>query len=96
VKKIEFDGIDALAQSLQSLADQSYVLLKPVVDDVCSNPLTVTQNELEHIFDSVLDVAGISKKGKSLFDRLCKAFAAVYPDSVRAYIDIEREMYGEE
>jgi hypothetical protein len=36
------------------------------------------------------------KKGKLLFDRLCKCFMPIYPDAVRFYIDSEKEMYGDE
>ena len=87
--------ISEMAKSLAGLYEQSCAILKPIVDDACRNPGTYSENELEHLFDQLLNVS-CSRNGKRLFDRLCKRFRSIYPDAVQSYIDIDKEMYGEE
>ena len=87
--------ISEMAKSLAGLYEQSCAILKPIVEDACQNPSTHSENELEHLFDQLLNVS-CSRKGKRLFDRLCKRFMPIYPDAVRFYIDTDKEMYGEE
>jgi len=87
------DDILALARSLEGIFNQSYAVVKPIVDDVCKHPESVGQDELEHLFDAVLDIMNV--RGKRLFDRLCKAFGSIYPECVSDYIRIGRECYGE-
>jgi hypothetical protein len=70
-------------------------LLKPTIDDACRNPSSYSEKEIERIFDQILDVS-CYRKGKRLFDQLCKCFMPIYPDTVRFYIDSEKEMYGDE
>jgi len=87
--------ISEMAKSLVGLYEQSCAMLKPIVDDACRNPGAYSENELEHLFDQMLNVS-CSRKGKRLFDRLCKRFSPIYPDVVRFYIDTDKEMYGGE
>lgn len=87
--------ISKMAKSLAGLYEQSCALLKPTIDDACRNPSSYSEKEIEGIFDQILDVS-CYKKGKRLFDRLCKCFMPIYPDAVRFYIDSEKEMYGDE
>ena len=87
--------ISEMAKSLSGLYEQSCAILKPIVDEACRNPSAYSENELEHLFDQLLNVS-CSRKGKRLFDRLCKCFMPIYPDVVRFYIDSDKEMYGEE
>lgn len=87
--------ISEMAKSLSGLYAQSCAILKPIVDDACRNPGTYSENELGHLFDQLLNVS-CSRKGKRLFDRLCNRFMPIYPDTVRFYIDYDKEMYGGE
>lgn len=87
--------ISEMAKSLAGLYEQSCALLKPIVDDACRNPGAYSENEIERIFDQMLNVS-CCRKGKRLFDRLCKCFSPIYPDVVRFYIDTDKEMYGGE
>ena len=87
------DKIISLATTFNMLQEQSCLVLKPIVDDCCRRPDSVDQNELAHVFDSVLDVS-CCVNGKRLFDRLCKTFRSRYPDCVKDYIVFDREMWG--
>ena len=87
--------VSELAKSLVGLYEQSCAVLKPIVDDACRNPDSYSENELEHLFDQLLNVS-CSRNGKRLFDQLCKRFMPIYPDAVRFYIDADKEMYGGE
>lgn len=83
------DEILALAQGLNAIFEQSYSLVKPLVDEACKHPDNVGQDELDHLFDATLDI--MTAKGERLFRRLCKTFAPYYPDSVNDYIRIKQE-----
>lgn len=87
--------ISKMAKSLAGLNDQACAMLKPMVDDACRNPGAYSENDVEHLFDQLLNVS-CCRKGKRLFDRLCKRFMPIYPDAVRFYIESDKEMYGGE
>ena len=89
------DEMLALARALNRLHEQSCAMLKPIVDDFCGHPESVDEKELEHIFDLVQDVSCCTN-GRCLFNRLCKSFGQIYPDCVKDYIGIDREMWGDE
>ena len=98
-KDKDFDNLVAsiskMAKSLAGLYEQSCALLKPIIDDACRNPSSCGEKELGRIFDQILNVS-CCRKGKRLFDRLCKCFMPIYPDVVRFYINADKEMYGDE
>ena len=89
------DDISGVADSLMALYKQSYDILQPVVDDMCLRKGTVNQDELDHCFDSVSEIA-CTDFGKKLFDRLCVAFKSKYPESVNFYIKEYEKLCGEE
>ena len=90
-----FEHIVELVKSLQGLYRQSYDLQRPIVEDMCANPDTVTEQELERCFDQVLEISG-TDFGMELFNRLCQTFKSRYPESVAAYMKIQNEVYGED
>ena len=94
-KQSLLDDISGVADSLMALYKQSYDILQPVVDDMCLRKGTVTQDELDHCFDSVSEIA-CTDFGKKLFDRLCVAFKSKYPESVNFYIKEYEKLCGEE
>ncbi len=89
-----FRVIVELAKSLQAVYRQSYELIRPIVNDACKNPQTVDEDELEHLFDQVLNIS-CTDYGMRLFTELCKAFRSRYPECVTEYIKINDELYGE-
>ena len=98
-KDKDFDNLVAsiskMAKSLAGLYEQACALLKPIIDDACRNPGSYGEKEIERIFEQILNVS-CCRKGKRLFDRLCKCFMPIYPDVVRFYINADKEMYGDE
>ena len=90
-----FEHILELARSLQAIYKQSYELQRPIVDDMCANVDNVSEHELEHCFDHVLDIS-CTDYGMKLFNKLCRAFEARYPVCVTEYIKIQKELYGDD
>jgi hypothetical protein len=90
-----FRAIVELAKSLHAIYRQSYELIRHIVNDACKNPQTVDEDELEHLFDQVLDMS-CTDYGMRLFTKLCNAFRSRYPECVAAYIKINDELYGED
>ena len=97
-KSSDFDllveNISSLADSLMAMYRQSYNVLRPIVDDICQRKESVTQNELDHCFDYLLNIS-CTDFGKRLFDRLCVTFKSKYPDSVDFYIKEDESLYGD-
>ena len=91
--RLVLDEVATLAQTLSRIYDQSYDMVKPIVENACKHTNTISRNDLEHIFDSVSDIY-CCPKGRKLFDKLCQTFKSIYPDSVSFYIKSNREMYG--
>ena len=89
-----FRVIVELAKSLQAVYRQSYELIRPIVNDACKNPQTVDEDELEHLFDQVLNIS-CTDYGMRLFTKLCNVFRSRYPECVAEYIKINDELYGE-
>ena len=79
------ESISSLADSMMAIYRQSYDVLLPIVDDICQRNESVTQNELEHCFDYLLNIS-CTDFGKKLFDRVCVTFKSKYPDSVEFYV----------
>ena len=90
-----FRAIVALAKSLQVVYRQSYELIRPIVNEACKNPQTVDEDELEHLFDQVLNIS-CTDYGMRLFTKLCNVFRSRYPECVAEYIKINDELYGED
>ena len=90
-----FGDISGLADSLMALYKQSYDVLLPLVDDMCRRKETVTQDELDHCFDSVSEIA-CTDFGKSLFDKLCATFKSKYPESVDFYVKEHEKLTSSE
>ena len=97
-KSSDFDllveNISSLADSLMAMYRQSYNVLRPIVDDICQRKESVTQNELDHCFDYLLNIS-CTDFGKRLFDRLCVTFKSKYPDSVDFYVKEDESLYGD-
>ena len=98
-KSSDFDllveNISSLADSLMAMYRQSYNVLLPIVDDICQRKESVTQNELDHCFDYLLNIS-CTDFGKRLFDRVCVTFKSKYPDSVEFYVKENESLYGVE
>ena len=98
-KSSDFDllveNISSLADSLMAMYRQSYNVLRPIVDDICQRKESVTQNELDHCFDYLLNIS-CTDFGKRLFDRVCVTFKSKYPDSVEFYVKENESLYGVE
>ena len=90
-----FEHILELAKALQAIYKQSYELQRPIVEDLCANKNSVTERELAHCFDGVLDIS-CTDYGMKLFNKLCRAFKARYPVCVMEYIKIQKEVYGDD
>jgi hypothetical protein len=88
------ESISSLADSLMAIYRQSYVALPPIVDDICQRKESVTQNELDHCFDYLLNIS-CTDFGKRLFDRVCVTFKSKYPDSVEFYVKEDESLYGD-
>ena len=51
------ESISSLADSLMAMYRQSYDVLRPIVDDMCQRKECVTQKELDHCFDYLLNIS---------------------------------------
>lgn len=62
----------------------------PLVEDVCNR--TVSEDELAHLLDYLLDFA-CDEKILGLYKRVCRRYLYIYPSCIKSYIDAYREMW---
>ena len=65
----------------------------PLVEEVCSR--TVSEDELSHLLDYLLDFA-CNEKILGLYKRVCRKYLYVCLGCIKLYIEAYREMWGEE
>ena len=87
------ENIYQIAEQIVQLHQKAYEVYLPLVEDVCSR--TVSENELSHLLDYLLDFA-CDEKMLGLYKKLCRRYLYVYPDCIKFYIEAYREMWGEE
>ena len=87
------ENIYRMAEQIVQLHQKAYEAYLPLVEDVCSR--TVSEDELSHLLDYLLDFA-CDEKILGLYKRVCRKYLDVYPGCIRDYIEAYREMWGEE
>jgi len=94
VANSEFEGIRALAATLQDLHQQQATALAPLVQNILH---TRSRNacEIERTLDYLLDCACIPK-GLALFKSLCRYYFTLNPLATANYVNIYREMWDSE
>jgi len=87
------DGIKALIEATKGLSEWALAIYKPIVDELCSKD-SVSKAEVEEILDWLVSTC-ISDDMIKLFKRVCNKFDEEYPDLVKEYILLYKEMYEE-
>ena len=87
------ENIYQIAERIVQLHQKAYEVYLPLVEDVCSR--TVSEDELSHLLDYLLDFA-CDEKMLGLYKRVCRKYLDAYPGCIRDYIEAYREMWGEE
>ena len=82
-----------LAEQIVQIRQKAYEVSLPLVDDVCSR--TVSEDELSHLLDYLLDFA-CDEKILGLYKKLCRKYLYVYPRCIKFYIEAYREMWEAE
>ena len=87
------ENIYQIAEQIVQLHQKAYEVYLPLVEDVCSR--TVSEDELSHLLDYLLDFA-CDEKILGLYKRVCRKYLDVYPGCIRDYIEAYREMWEDE
>ena len=82
-----------IAEKISKLYQEAYGVYLPLVEDVCSR--TVSEDELSHLLDYLLDFA-CDEKILGLYKWVCRKYLDVYPGCIRNYIEAYREMWEDE
>ena len=82
-----------LAEQIVQIRQKAYEVSLPLVDDVCSR--TVSEDELSHLLDYLLDFA-YDEKILGLYKKVCRKYLYVYPRCIKSYIEAYREMWEAE
>lgn len=77
------EDVKKLATELANMWLNSYEKYKPIVEDVCSRP--ISEKELTYILDDLLDVCAYDKNYE-LFSELCETYESIYPECVHDYL----------
>ena len=86
------ENIYRLAEQIVQLHQEAYETYLSLVEDVCSR--TVSEDELSHLLDYLLDFA-CDEKMLGLYKRVCRKYLDIYPGCIRDYIEAYREMWEE-
>lgn len=86
-------NIFQIAEPIVQIHQNAYEIYLPLVDDVCSR--TVSEDELSHLLDSLLDFA-CDEKILKLYKMVCRRYLYVYPRCIKFYIEAYREMWEDE
>ncbi len=86
--------IRAIGESMKSLSEQAFLVYKPLVDDICARK-DVCQRELECFLDYLVSVC-ISDEMVGLFKRVGRQFYYQYPQVITDYVELYKELYGDE
>ena len=87
------ESIYQIAEKISKLYREAYDVYLPLVEDVCSRE--VSENELSHLFDYLLDFA-CDEKILKLYKRVCRRYLCIYPSCIKFYIEAYREMWEDE
>ena len=87
------ENIYQIAEQIVQLHQKAYEVYFPLVEDVCSR--TVSEDELSHLLDYLLDFA-CDEKILGLYKWVCRKYLDVYPGCIRNYIEAYREMWEDE
>ena len=87
------ENIYQIAEQIVQLHQKAYEVYLPLVEDVCSR--TVSEDELSHLLDYLLDFA-CDEKMLGLYKRVCRKYLDVYPGCIKNYIEAYREMWEDE
>ena len=83
--------LDRIAEQIVEIHQKAYEDYLSLVEEVCSR--TVSEAELSHLFDYLLDFA-IDEKTLRLYKKVCGRY--VYPKCIKYYIEAYREMWEDE
>lgn len=87
------ENICRFAERIVQLHQKAYEVYLQLVEDVCSR--TVSEDELSHLLDYLLDFA-CDEKILGLYKWVCRKYLDVYPGRIRNYIEAYREMWEDE
>ena len=87
------ESIFQIAEQINQLHQEAYDTYLPLVDDVCRRE--VSEKELSHLFDSLLDFA-CDEKILVLYKRVCRRYLYTYPNCIKFYIEAYRDMWEDE
>ena len=87
------ENICRFAERIVQLHQKAYEVYLPLVEDVCSR--TVSEDELSHLLDYLLDFA-CDEKILELYKWVCRKYLDVYLGCIRNYIEAYREMWEDE
>ena len=84
------EKIYQITEQIVQLHRKAYEIYLPLVEDVCSR--IVSEDELSHLLDYVLDFA-CDEKILWLYKKVCRKYLYVYPRCIKFYIEVYREMW---
>ncbi|WP_291099567.1 MULTISPECIES: hypothetical protein [unclassified Flavobacterium] len=90
----ELDGFKELAESVNKVTQDVFLIYEPQVDRIYRNKVK-DEKEIERVIDALLDYC-YDDKMLLLFKRLCRYYYEINPSATCEYAYIYREMWDEE
>lgn len=84
------ERIYQIAEQIVEIHKKVYEAYLPLVEDVCSR--TVSETELSHLLDYLLDFA-CDEKILGLYKKVCRRYLYTYSSCVKFYVEAYRETW---
>lgn len=94
MKEEELNGFKELAESLNKITEDAFIIYEAQVDRIYSNKIK-DEKEIERIIEVLLEYC-YDDKMLLLFKRICKYYYKINPTVTYEYVMIYREMWDDE
>ena len=92
VDKKLFKDLENIAKQLIALTNEGVTFIEPRVNYIIKQRVK-DDWQIQHVLDRLLDLAGMSEKGLSLFKELCRYYYYINQEAAIDYVRFYHEMY---
>jgi len=89
------EDLCSIIEPVHALVEEAVSYVEPVVDMIILRHI-VDHNQVEKLYDDLINYIGMSERADKLFKRLCNYYFFIDPVLTSDYITIYREMYSDD
>ena len=90
----QLDGFKELAESINNITHEAFIIYEPKVDRICCNKVK-DEKEIESVIEALLDYS-YDDKMLLLFKKICRYYYKINPEVTYEYVMIYRDLWDDE